>query len=572
MANQALFGSTPPGQIIDTPTTRNDAGGLAYTRSDETALAQMVLTGTFNDTYYATATVQYDRIFDLSKRVTPTFLAKLAIYAHEFGYMKDTPAFLLAVLTTRDVALVPFVFRRVITNGKMLRNFAQFMRSGAVGRKSFGSLSKRLIQQWLNEASISKLLRASIGNEPSLADIVKMVHPKPIDQAHQDFFNWLVKGAAPTFRPLQDFNAYRKKLEENRKPAGMIGGDEEPIADLGALPAVPFEMLMNLPLPTSAWCELADQMSWTQLRMNLNNLKKNGVFEDPIMVTKIAAKLSDADTVKAARVFPYQLFTTYLNTSDMPRPIVDALATALHVALTNVPEITQTLMIGTDVSASMSNAVTGVRKGSTSKTRNIDVAALMTSAFVRTSKRVGCIPFDDRAYDGSQYLSRANSVFANAASLASIRGGSTACQIPLLVLNQKPDYFPMDENGVIIILSDYESWSTARGFYNHQNSNVRPATPLMIEWRKFRVTHPKAKMILIDISPQATAQVPDEPGVLNIGGFSDNVFRLVDDFINDRGVETLATRIHEVNLELPTEDTEMGQEAVYGNRMPDFTA
>jgi 60 kDa SS-A/Ro ribonucleoprotein len=585
MANQNLFGSTPPGQIIDTPTTRNDAGGLAYTRSDETALAQMVLTGTFNDTFYASAQVQYDRIFALSKAVTSTFLAKLAIYAHEFGYMKDTPAFLLAVLTTRDISLVPAVFNRVITNGKMLRNFVQFIRSGAVGRKSFGSMSKRLIQQWLNNASISKLLRASIGNEPSLTDIVKMVHPKPVDQAHQEFFNWLIKGTLPNYRPLQEFTAYRKKLEENRKPAGMIGGEEDLIVDLGALPAVPFEMLMNLPLTTSAWCELADQMTWTQLRMNLNNLKKNGVFEDPIMVTKIAARLSDADSVKAARVFPYQLFTTYINIADMPRPIVDALATALHVALTNVPEITQTLMMGTDVSGSMSNAVTGLRKGATTKTRNIDVAALMTSAFVRTSKKVGCIPFDDKAYDGSQYLSKANSVFDNAKSLAAIKGGATSCQIPLLVLNQKPQYFPMDEDGVIIILSDYESWSTARGFFQSQHSNVRAATPLMIEWRKFRATHPKAKMVLIDISPQATAQVPDEPGVLNIGGFSDNVFRLVDDFINDRGVESMVTRVNQVNLELPTKredelreaiygqttSNEVGHEAVYGNRMPDFS-
>lgn len=572
MANQNLFGSAPAGQIVDTPTTRNDAGGLAYTRSEETALAQMVLTGTFNDTFYASAQVQYDRIFALSKAVSSTFLAKLAIYAHEFGYMKDTPAFLLAVLTTRDIRLVEPVFRRVITNGKMLRNFMQFIRSGAVGRKSFGSLPKRLIQNWLNSASTARLLRASIGNQPSMKDILKMIRPKATDQAHQEFYEWIIKGTLPSFRPLQEFDAYRTKLEANKKPAGMIGGGEEPIADLGALPSVPFEMLMNLPLTTSAWCELADQMTWTQLRMNLNNLKKNGVFEDPIMVTKIAARLSDADMVRTARVFPYQLFTTHLNITDMPRPIVDALATALHVALFNVPEITQTLMIGTDVSGSMSQPVTGIRKGSTTKTRNIDVAALMTSAFVRSSKRVGCIAFDDQAYDGTQYLSKTASVFDNATSLASIRGRATACHIPLMILNNKPAYFPMDPDGVIILLSDYETWSQERGYMGGgRHSNVRAATPLMLEWRKFRATHPKAKLILIDISPATTAQVPDEPGVLNIGGFSDNVFRLVDDFVNDRGIDTLATRVNEINLELPTTDTEMGNAAVYGNRVPDFT-
>jgi 60 kDa SS-A/Ro ribonucleoprotein len=554
MANKALFGSTPPGQIIDTPTTRNDAGGLAYTRSDETALAQMALTGTMNDTFYVSAEVQYDRLYDLAQKVSPTYLAKLAIYAHEFGYMKDTPAFLLAVLTKRDTKLVEPVFRRVITNGKMLRNFVQFMRSGMCGRKSLGTLSKRLVQNWLNSQSISRLLKASIGNEPSLADIVKMVHPKAPDQAHQEFYKWLTKGELPNYTPLQDFVAYRKKLEENRKPAGMIAGGDETIANLGPLPNVPFEMLMNLPLTKTAWGELADQMTWTQLRMNLNNLKKHGVFEDPIMVTKVAARLSDADAVRASRVFPYQLFTTYLNVQDLPKSIATALVNATNIALENVPEIAQSLMLGTDVSGSMKNAVTGRRKGATTKTRNIDAAALMTSAFIRTSKRVACIPFDDKPYDGTQYLNRNNSVFANAENLAAINGGATNCAIPFLVLNQRPDYFPMDKNGVIIITSDYESWSQPRDYGQFGFGRVvsdRRNTLMMTEWRKFRQTHPEAKLILIDISPQPTNQVPDEPGVLNIGGFSDNVFRLIDDFINDRGgLQSIATRVHEVNLEL----------------------
>jgi 60 kDa SS-A/Ro ribonucleoprotein len=556
MANKALFHGTPPGQIIDTPTTRNDAGGLAYTRSDETALAQMALTGTMNDTFYVAAELQYDRLYALANKVSPTYLAKLAIYAHEFGYMKDTPAFLLAVLTKRDVTLVEPVFRRIIHNGKSLRNFVQFMRSGMCGRKSLGTASKRLIQNWLNSQSISKLLRASIGNAPSLTDIVKMVHPKAPDQAHNEFYQWLIKGDLPNYTPLKDFYAYRDKLNETKQPAGMIrGGEEDSIPNLGPLPNVPFEMLMNLDLPSSAWIELADQMTWTQLRMNLNNLKKNKVFEDPIVLSRIALRLGDADAVKAARVFPYQLFTTHLNIdADMPLPIKNALRDAVHVALSNVPEIIQSLMIGTDISLSMDDPVTGRRKGATTKTRNVDVAALVTSAFVRTSKRVACVPFNTQGRDGSMYLNRANSVFDNARSLAGLVGGGTVIEIPLQVLNNRPDYFTMDEDGVILIISDNESWANARRdqYFGHMLARKDGRnTPLMLEWRHFRKTHPKAKMILLDISPNTTIQAPDEPGVLNIGGFSDNVFRLIDDFVNDRGgLESIATRVHEVNLEL----------------------
>ena len=40
------------------------------------------------------------------------------------------------------------VFDQVVDNGKMLRNFAQIIRSGAVGRKSFGNRPKKLMQTW----------------------------------------------------------------------------------------------------------------------------------------------------------------------------------------------------------------------------------------------------------------------------------------------------------------------------------------------------------------------------------------------------------------------------------------
>ena len=59
--------------------------------------------------------------------------------------MKDMPALLLAVLAQKDVNMLARVFDQVVDNGKMLRNFAQIIRSGAVGRKSFGNRPKKLM-------------------------------------------------------------------------------------------------------------------------------------------------------------------------------------------------------------------------------------------------------------------------------------------------------------------------------------------------------------------------------------------------------------------------------------------
>ena len=52
----------------------------------------------------------------------------------------------------------------------------EVLRSGVTGRKSLGTAPKKLAQRWLESRSDEQLFRASVGNDPSLADLIKMVH------------------------------------------------------------------------------------------------------------------------------------------------------------------------------------------------------------------------------------------------------------------------------------------------------------------------------------------------------------------------------------------------------------
>ncbi len=118
----------------------------------------------------------------------------------------------------------------------MLRTFVQIMRRGAMGRKSLGSRPKRLVQEWLNTATEAQLLQASIGAAPSLADVVKMVHPKPAEAWRAALFAWLIGksvrrgGAAPATLAFE---------------AVQAGAGRGP---LDQLPDVPFQMLTTLSL------------------------------------------------------------------------------------------------------------------------------------------------------------------------------------------------------------------------------------------------------------------------------------------------------------------------------------
>lgn len=143
MANTTLFRSLV-GALIPRATACNEAGGPAYLRTPEQALAHLAATGCLNATFYAGADVQLDRVLDLTARVAPEFIAKTALYARQRAFMKDMPALLVAILSRRDPALMDQVFDRVVDSPRMLRTFVQIVRSGTTGRKSLGSAAETL--------------------------------------------------------------------------------------------------------------------------------------------------------------------------------------------------------------------------------------------------------------------------------------------------------------------------------------------------------------------------------------------------------------------------------------------
>ena len=199
MANKSLFRSLV-GKLLPAADTRNEAGALAYRMSDKHMLAQYAATGCLNNTFYASGEEQLQIVLQLCRKVEPEFIAQTAVYARTQGSMKDMPALLLAILSVESPGLMAEVFDRAIDSPKMLRNFVQIMRSGVVGRRSLGTLPKRLIQQWLESRTDEQLFFGSIGNEPSLADIVRMTHPKPNSPQRKPSASRSTK-ITPTARP-----------------------------------------------------------------------------------------------------------------------------------------------------------------------------------------------------------------------------------------------------------------------------------------------------------------------------------------------------------------------------------
>ena len=500
MANKKLFKSLI-GKLVPATDAVNEEFAPAYALSPKHQLAQFAATGCLNTTFYASAGEQLATVLKLCAELDAEFIAKTAVFCRERGYMKDMPALLCAVLSVKDRELLNVIFPRVIDNAKMLRNFVQIMRSGVVGRKSLGTAPKRLVREWLDARSPAALFKANVGQDPSLADILKMVHPKPKDEAREALFGYFI-GRDYAFEALpevvRNYEAFKK-------------GESLEVPD------VPFQMLTALPLSKSEWVAVARRAPWTMTRMNLNTFARHGVFDEPGLSTLIANRLRDPEAIAKARVFPYQLMVAYMMANangEMPKDICDALQDAMEVAIANVPAIEGQVYVCPDVSGSMSSPVTGYRQGATTAVRCIDVAALVSAAVLRKNPRTEVLPFECDVVKVK--LNSRDSVMTNAERLASIGGGGTNCSAPLALLNRRKA-----KGDLVIFVSDNESWVDA---------GAGRGTATMQEWNVFKRRNPHARLVCIDVQPYRTVQAAEREDILNVGGFSDRVFDVVSDF------------------------------------------
>jgi 60 kDa SS-A/Ro ribonucleoprotein len=509
MANKSLFSSVKslfsqaPAQTLPPTNTTNEAGGAAYAFGPEASLAQLAATGTLNDTAYRRAEDQLTQVLALAAQIDPLFVAKTAVYARSRGAMKDMPALLTAYLTVAEPDLAVRVFGRVIDNGRMLRTFVQIMRSGQVGRQSLGSRPKRLIRQWLEQASLQKLMTAATGKNPSLADIVKMVHPAPKTAQQRAFYGWLLGKPYDLAALPSEIAAFEAWKHDPSSP----------------LPPVPFEWLTAFPLTPEQWADQASRMGWHALRMNLNTLARHGAFTVPGTAEMVAQRLADTKTLRKVQVMPYQLLVALGQVDEgVPLKVHAALEDALEASLSTVPQLSGRVLICPDVSGSMHCSATGYRPGASSVVRCIDVAALITAAVLRQNPQARVMPFAECVKPIT--LSPHARLAVNAEKLAALGGGGTEVSAPLAMVNAQQ----LDVDTVLFV-SDNASWVLP----SHHN-----ATETMRHWASLKTRNPGAKMICLDIQPHTSTQAPDRDDIINIGGFSDAVFDTIADFANGK--------------------------------------
>ncbi len=517
MANKNLFKSQTNNNSDNM--AKNNAGGKAYNLSNKAALAQIASTGCFSNTYYTSGKQQLDEVKNLCQSVASEkdgleYIAKLAIFSRERAYMKDMPSYLLSFLAIHCPELYEKVFDRVVDSAKILRNHVQIVRSGQIdGRVSLPRAMRRQLRRWFAKIDNELLFRNSVGNSPSMSDVIKMVHPKPRDAAQEATFSYLMNKSPIKGRKFGSDESNLPKLVkeyESYKATRLVTKER------GEVPNVPFQMLDSLGLDTLGWCQVAKNAKWQMTRMNLNTFNRHGVFNRPDMVEMVANRLESEKDIKKSKAFPYQLMSAYLSATDVPNRVKEALNNAMEVSIENIPVIDGNVYIFVDVSGSMSSPITGYSTTKVSTMKCVEVASLIAASFARRNPNTKVIPFDTKLHH-NYVMKPNNNVMKTANELAKFGGGGTDCGLGVKYLadrNEKVD--------LVIYVSDNESWVGQNGRYGR--------TGMMNNWEKIKKNNPDAKLVCIDLTPNTTTQANEKSDVFNIGGFSDNVWDLICHF------------------------------------------
>jgi 60 kDa SS-A/Ro ribonucleoprotein len=513
------------------PMVHNEAGGNAYVHSAERQLVKLMLTGMTSDTYYVKAESVNDKIFELAKQVEPSFLAKLLVYARTSGNMRSNPIQLLVYLSVVDPALFRKVRAKVLHNGGDVLDFGTVIFGGQV-RQGWGKAPRQEIAKWFNDCDAYQIIKyGSDKQNPSLADILKVTHPVAKDPERNALFRWLLGKEVDTNVLPEKVRAYLEFAQLATKDTAEAKTRR---LELLATTWLPHEYVSSFKLSDEEWSVLSSNMPIFATVRSLNTFSRHNVFNSPAAVKHLADKISNEEVIAKSKMFPYRFLTAFLEAeATLPQSIKTALGKALEVATRNVPIVDGLVVVAPDVSGSMGSSVSAGDYGSNrppSKTRCIDVAALVSAVVLRKNPDARVIPFDTQNHRNVK-LDANDTIMTNASKLSSLCGGGTDVSLPFQYI--------LDNNlagdlKLLVAVTDNESWA---------GHSYRNTTGSMVAWNKIRTINPKAQCILINVTPYTSDQLKENtPGITFVSGFSDEVFKLMANVVDgqlDTQIETI---------------------------------
>jgi hypothetical protein len=260
-------------------------------------------------------------------------------------------------------------------------------------------------------------------------------------------------------------------------------------------------------LKSAAWAELlhADKLGYLALLRNLRNIAEQA----PELAQEVAAQLTDRRRIRQSLVLPFQYLSAIDAVQDaqvsQKRLLLNALNTALELALDNVPRFAGRTLVVLDDSGSM----TGTRTKYANRTP-IQIGSLFAAALFKANDADLMRFSDDASYVREN---PADSMAGIAGRLVqNARAAGTNFPAIFEVARERYDR--------IVILSDMQGW-------------MQGGAPKE-SFARYRAAHNAQPFVFsFDLQGYGSLQFPEQ-NVFALAGFSDKVFDIMQLLETDR--------------------------------------
>ena len=529
-----ILGWPAEGQRVPLPgeaMVPNAAGGYAYALDDWARLDRFLVLGTEGGTYYASqrkltieaAQVVMDCVAADGRRA----IARIVEMSVTGRAPKQDPVlFALALATASRVpetrALALAAIPRVARTGAQLQRLAGYID----GLRGWGRGLRRAIARWYLEQPLAELelqalkykARGEKGESWSHRDLLRLSHPlAPVEEvARRALFDRIVRPAGAGELPIELARfAAAERLLSTSDPGQAV----RLIVDHRLPREVVPTALLN---ESKVWEALLADMPMTAMLRSLGKMSQIGLLVPGSAAEwNVVARLADLDRLRRARIHPLQVLTALavyrtgrgirgsLTWHPVPA-VVDALDRAFYAAFENVVPSGRRVLIGLDVSGSMSM---GQVAGAPVTPR--EAATAMALVTLATEAKAQVVAFQDKlvplALSPRQRLDDAVRATSN------LPFGATDCAQPMLYALQRGL-----EVDAFVIYTDNETWA----------GTVHPSSAL----RRYReAAGVAARLVVVGLTATGFSIAdPKDPGMLDVVGFDSAAPALVGDFVADR--------------------------------------
>ncbi len=524
--------ATPPTEAIPmSGQVPNSGGGYGWKADKWTRLRRFLILGTEGGTYYASeraSTIENAECVVECLQENPEKAINMAVDVSVRGLAPKNDAAIFVVALAMSPKIVADEVARenasravlsVCRTGTHLFTFVE-MSSKLRGR---GRLWRKAVRAWYAHKAAKgnlgyQLVKYQSRGKWSHRDVLRLAKPKPLTDSESMLYGWAVGKSDPWLgEALPDVSGHLKyPWLFNRAKTLPPEKAAEFVRSLGET-NITWEMLPSEALARAdVWEALLPNMPLGALIRNLGRMSANGLLVRGSQASKsVVAKLGDAQALRDARLHPLALYIaarqyqlghglrgklTWSPVSD----IVEAVDEAVLLRLGTLPEGGARVLVGLDVSSSMTYSGDIVRP--------IEAESLMAMCHARTGQ-ADFVAFSHKLTP-VEFSAKRSRVIDVGAKLLAMGFGSTDISAPIeRALENKREY------DAFVIYTD-----------NEHNFGRRHPSQALEEYRRKVV--PNARMALCTLVANTTTVAdPNGPGMMDFVGLDASLPDVLGSFI-----------------------------------------